>query len=93
MKVTVKKWGNSQGIRLPKYVLKAIDVTDVNTELTLTINNNKYIVLEKAKEPLTIDKLFEGFDYEKYWADWDKEHSNQSKEVDFGKSIGKEVNM
>lgn len=41
MKVTVKKWGNSQGIRLPKYVLKTIDVTDVNTELTLTINNNK----------------------------------------------------
>ena len=88
MKVTVKKWGNSQGIRLPKYVLKAIGVTDVNTELTLTINNNKEIVLEKAKEPLTIDKLFE-----KYWADWDKEHSNQSKEVDFGKSMGKEENM
>lgn len=93
MKVTVKKWGNSQGIRLPKYVLKAIDVTDVNTELTLTINNNKEIVLEKADKPLTIDKLFEGFDYEKYWADWDKEHANQSKEVDLGKSIGKEVNM
>lgn len=93
MKVTVKKWGNSQGIRLPKYVLKAIGVTDANTELDLTINNNKEIVLEKSKKPLTIDKLFEGFDYEKYWADWDKEHPNQSKEVDFGKSIGKELNM
>lgn len=93
MKVTVKKWGNSQGIRLPKYVLKAIGVTDVNTELDLTINNNNEIVLEKSKKPLTIDKLFEGFDYEKYWADWDKEHSNQSKEVDFGKPIGKELNM
>lgn len=93
MKVTVKKWGNSQGIRLPKYVLKAIDVTDVNTELTLTINNNEEIVLEKARESLTIDKLFKGFDYEKYWSDWDKEHSNQSKETDFGKPVDKELNI
>jgi len=91
MKVTVKKWGNSQGIRLPKYVLKAIGVDDINTELTLTINNNKEIVLEKAKNSLTIDKLFEGFDYKKYWTDWDKEHPNQSKEVNFGKPVGKEV--
>lgn len=91
MKVTVKKWGNSQGIRLPKYVLNAIGVDDINTELTLTINNNKEIVLEKAKNSLTIDKLFEGFDYKKYWTDWDKEHPNQSKEVNFGKPVGKEV--
>lgn len=91
MKVTLKKWGNSQAVILPKYVLKEVGITD--TDLTLRINKNKEIVLKKAKEPLTIDKLFEGFDYEKYWADWDKEHSNQSKEIDFGKSIGKEVNM
>ena len=93
MKVTVKKWGNSQAVILPKYVLKEVGITDTNTDLILRINKNKEIVLKKAKEPVTIDKLFEGFDYEKYWADWDKEHSNQSKEIDFGKSIGKEVNM
>lgn len=93
MKVTLKKWGNSQAVILPKYVLKEVGITDTNTDLILRINKNKEIVLKKAKEPVTIDKLFEGFDYEKYWADWDKEHPNQSKEVDFGKSIGKEVNM
>ena len=93
MKVTLKKWGNSQAVILPKYILNSIGVTDENVELSLEINNDKEIVIKKAKEPLTIDKLFEGFDYEKYWADWDKEHPNQSKEVDFGKSIGKEVNM
>lgn len=93
MKVTVKKWGNSQAVILPKYVLKEVGITDTNTDLILRINKNKEIVLKKAKEPVTIDKLFEGFDYGKYWADWNKEHSNQSKEVDFGKSIGKEVNM
>ena len=93
MKVTVKKWGNSQAVILPKYVLKEVGITDTNTDLILRINKNKEIVLKKAKEPVTIDKLFEGFDYEKYWADWDKEHPNQSKEIDFGKSIGKEVNM
>lgn len=93
MKVTLKKWGNSQAIILPKTVLEEVGITGTNTDLTLRINKNKEIVLKKAKQPLTIDKLFEGFDYEKYWADWDKEHPNQSKEVDLGKSIGKEVNM
>lgn len=93
MKVTLKKWGNSQAIILPKTVLEEVGITDTNTDLTLRINKNKEIVLKKAKEPVTIDKLFEGFDYEKYWADWNKEHPNQSKEVDFGKSMGKEVNM
>lgn len=93
MKVTLKKWGNSQAIILPKAVLEEVGITDTNTDLTLRINKNKEIVLKKAKEPVTIDKLFEGFDYEKYWADWDKEHPNQSKEVDFGKPVGKEFNM
>ena len=93
MKVTLKKWGNPQAIILPKVVLEEVGITDTNTDLTLRINKNKEIVLKKAKEPVTIDKLFEGFDYEKYWADWDKEHPNQSKEVDFGKPVGKELNM
>lgn len=93
MKVTLKKWGNSQAIILPKAILEEVGITDTNTDLTLRINKNKEIVLKKAKEPVTIDKLFDGFDYEKYWADWDKEHPNQSKEVDFGKPVGKELNM
>lgn len=93
MKVTLKKWGNSQAIILPKAVLEEVGITDTNTDLTLRIDKNKEIVLKKVKEPVTIDKLFDGFDYEKYWADWDKEHPNQSKEVDFGKPVGKELNM
>lgn len=93
MKVTLKKWGNSQAIILPKTALEEVGITGNNTDLTLRINKNKEIVLKKAKEPVTIDKLFEGFDYEKYWADWDKKHPNQSKEVDFGKPVGKELNM
>lgn len=77
MKVTLKKWGNSQAIILPKAVLEEVGITDTNTDLTLRIDKNKEIVLKKVKEPVTIDKLFDGFDYEKYWADWDKEHPNQ----------------
>lgn len=94
MIVKVKKWGNSQGIILPKYILNSIGVTDDDVELSLEINNNdKEIVIKKAKEPLTIDNLFEGFDYKKYWENWDKEYHNQSKEENLGKPVGKEVNM
>lgn len=93
MIVKVKKWGNSQGIILPKYILNSIGVTDEDVELSLEINNDKEIVIKKAKEPLTIDKLFEGFDYKKYWADWDREHHNQSKEENLGNPVGKEISI
>lgn len=46
--------------------------------------------MKKNNEP-QIDQLFKDFDYQKYWADWEKEHPNQSKEYNFGKPVGKEI--
>lgn len=39
----------------------------------------------------SINKLFDGFNYEEYWADWEKEHPNQLKEDDWGTPVGKEI--
>ena len=39
MKVSVNKWGNSKGIRLPKAVTEALDI-DVYDYLELEIINN-----------------------------------------------------
>lgn len=91
MKVRVKKWGNSQGVILPKHVLSAIGVENVDVDLNLEITKNKKIVLKKAEKPITIDDLFKDFDYKKYWSNWEKEHQNQSKEVNFGEPVGKEI--
>lgn len=91
MKVKLRKWGNSQGIMLPKYVLSAIGVDSIDVDLNLEITKNKRIVLKKAESPITIDNLFKDFDYKSYWENWEEEHPNQSKEVNFGKPVGKEI--
>lgn len=78
MEVTIKKWGNSQGIILPKKLLNAIGVNGANEVLDLTIEGNK-IVLQKKDKPLTINDVVKDFDANKYWETWYEEHPNQSK--------------
>ena len=48
-------------------------------------------MLKKNKKPQNLKELFKGFDYEKYWDEWEKEHPNESKEYDCGKPQGREV--
>lgn len=48
MNITIKKWGNSQGIILPKLVLESLGF-NINDNLDLEIQNNK-IVLSKTRE-------------------------------------------
>lgn len=42
------------------------------------------------KKQSKLAKLFEGFDYEVYWNEWEKEHPGESKELDWGGPVGKE---
>lgn len=43
MNITIKKWGNSQGIILPKPVLSSLGM-DVDDDLNLEIRGNKIIL-------------------------------------------------
>ncbi len=43
------------------------------------------------KNKTKLAQRFEGFDYEAYWEKWEKEHPNQSKEIDWGKPVGREI--
>lgn len=47
------------------------------------------MMVDQKKSKLT--QHFEGFDYEAYWDEWEKEHPGESKEVDWGGPVGKEV--
>ncbi len=80
MNATIQKWGNSQGIRLPKHLLDAIKWQE-NEELEITAENGK-IVIEKAvhKERKNIKELFANFDGEYV-----------STEIDWGKPVGEEI--
>jgi antitoxin MazE len=43
MRVTIVKWGNSQGIRIPKAFLKNIQVSE-NDSVDITLPNEKIII-------------------------------------------------
>lgn len=80
--IAIKKWGNSQGIRLSNNILKHLGMKypDEN-ELKLEVNDNG-IFLSKKKD--AIDELFENFDYETY------KKEAPSGEVNWGQAVGKE---
>ncbi len=52
MITTIKKWGNSQGIRIPKSLLDKVQWSE-NEKLELNICKNK-IILEKSPKRKTL---------------------------------------
>lgn len=50
MEVTLGKWGNSLGIRIPIDILKKLNLTE-NSKLNISAVNNK-VILEKPKNEL-----------------------------------------
>lgn len=79
--VTLQKWGNSQGIRIPKYLLNSLQWQQ-GDKVTLNIEANK-LLIEQApiSRHKNIKELFKGFNPKNYIA----------REIDWGKSAGDEV--
>ena len=78
MTTTIQKWGNSQGIRIPKFLLEAVQWSD-DEELVLSADKNK-IIIEKATPRKNIKELF---------ADFEGEYTPV--DMDWGKPIGGEI--
>ena len=72
MTTTIQKWGNSQGIRIPKMVLDSVNWSE-NEQIIIIVDNGK-LVIEKAKEHKrkNIKELFKDYkeDYESIEIDW-----------------------
>ncbi len=70
MTTTIQKWGNSQGIRIPKVLLDAVQWRE-NEQLVLNIDKNK-IIIEKVEPKKNIIELFSDFEggYEPVDIDW-----------------------
>lgn len=76
----IQKWGNSQGIRLTKQILTALN-WGINDKVKLTTEDNKLIIEPvHARKHQTIDELFANYDGN-YMPD----------EVDWGQPVGKEI--
>ncbi len=77
---TLRRWGNSQGIRIPKHILKKINWND-DENIVIKTEDDK-IVLERdtRNNKKKIVELFEG-----YTGEYQKE------EINWGKVVGKEL--
>lgn len=67
----VQKWGNSQGIRLPKKILKDLGI-GVNDKIEISLNDGE-IILRKVKKYIDLDDLFKDYkgDYRKDFAEFE----------------------
>ena len=79
MQTQVKEWGNSQGIRLPKEILKSAGIT-LNEFLDVTVSNG-VITLAKPFRHKTLEERAAEFDG-KLMLDG---------EYDWGEPVGREV--
>ncbi|SCZ80868.1 AbrB/MazE/SpoVT family DNA-binding domain-containing protein [Acidaminobacter hydrogenoformans] len=79
MIATINKWGNGQGIRIPKTILELLGI-NVNDAVEIEIEDNKIIIskLEVNKE-LYLDDLFKDYHdaYKPSLVEWGKPQGDE----------------
>lgn len=76
----IQKWGNSQGIRLPKFILEEACLSG-NEDIDILVENQQIVIRKaRAKERKNIKELFAGYEGE-----------YEPVEMDWGKPVGKEI--
>ena len=77
----LRKWGNSNAIRLPKEMLKQVGITPNDDEVSVNVTNDSIIIKPKKEEKL-LDKLFK---------DYGSDQPYPFEVVNKGDAIGKEL--
>lgn len=79
MQVTISKWGNSQGVRIPKEVMETAKIS-INDIVDVYVEDDK-IILRKTKQEkkVSLKALFADYDGQK------------ATPFDWGSPAGKEV--
>lgn len=82
----IRKWGNSQGIRLSKEILSQMDLKEDDT-IGISIYNGKMII-EKVNKPkyLNLEERLKAF----YKRPIDEIYVESTQEVDVGDPVGNE---
>lgn len=78
MMVKIQKWGNSQGIRIPKSILDAANMM-TDEELVLSVEDGK-IIIEPIKKHITLRERLENYGDDYAPSEWNT-----------GKPVGREV--
>ncbi len=78
MLTKIQKWGNSQGVRIPKSILSLGNFTE-NEEIEIIALDGK-IVIEHSKRHKTLKERFENYDSNYQCSEWNT-----------GSPVGREV--
>ena len=75
MQATIQKWGNSQGIRIPKAFLEALGMRENDLVELSRVDNNILISKVKKEQELTLEDIFQDYDgaYKAEKFDWKKQ--------------------
>jgi antitoxin MazE len=85
MQTNIVKWGNSQGIRIPKVFLQSIQITE-NDPVDVILENDKIIISKKKeKKHKTTKERLANF----YGETFDQNLIPQE-EIDWGEPVGNE---
>ncbi|MEO1815114.1 MAG: AbrB/MazE/SpoVT family DNA-binding domain-containing protein [Acetobacterium sp.] len=81
MQTTIVKWGNSQGVRLPKHILNRVHLSDKDP-VDIRVEGDRIIIkkINKDVKHQTIQELFANFQGE-----------YEPTEISWGEPIGKEI--
>ncbi|MBQ7901625.1 MAG: AbrB/MazE/SpoVT family DNA-binding domain-containing protein [Clostridia bacterium] len=88
MNSTIQKWGNSQGIRLPKIILDELGFAE-NDRVEITVVGNSIMLKKAAKQKhITVKERLEAF-YKKSISEI--ETTEAETEIDTGNAAGEEI--
>ena len=79
MSVTLHKWGNSVGLRVPKPLLEQLGLKE-GTQVDVKVEGDRLVIERHRPRRLTLKEVLKGFTPD-----------NQPGEVDWGPPVGKEV--
>ena len=79
MEARLQKWGNSNGIRIPKNILKSLNLK-TNDAIKLEQVEDKIIISKKSKEKISLAEKFKKY-----------QGKNLAKDFSWDDSIGKEL--
>jgi len=79
MSVTLHRWGNSVGLRVPKPLLEQLGLAE-GSKVDIRIEDNRLVIEPHKKRRMTLKDVLKGFTAE-----------DQPGEVDWGRPVGREV--
>lgn len=79
MEIKIQKWGNSDGIRIPRNILKSLNIK-TNDILNIEEVNKKIIISIPEKKKVSLEEKFKEY-----------KGKNLSKDFSWDESVGKEI--